>query len=467
MSLTYSDLKGPKTLPVLGNIHQIKLNDLHNQLEGWSNEFGTVFKLALKPPMIVVTDPEIIQVILKERPDDFLRMKKMDGVLREAGVHGLFNAEGEDWKVHRRVVAKGLDVNHQQQYFPAMITSLSRLYNKWKKNADGNSSFDVQKDLMRFTVDVSTTLAFGYEMNTLEQEGEVIQQEMEKIFPVIFSRINAPIPYWRLFKFKKDRDFDKALLKINELVDEFIASGKSKLIDNPELKVKPTNILEAMLVAAEEEKFTDHEIRSNLMTLLLAGEDTTALSVAWTIYLLCKHPEIQTKLQQEADEFIKSPATFMEDYQAVNSGLPYTTAVAMEAMRLKPVAPLLLFEATRDVEIKGYLFQKGSTILTQNRHGSMQPEYFENPTKFYPERWLIAREKRKSVGHNTDAYSPFGGGPRFCPGRNLAMLEMKLLISMMMKNFTIEMTTPMDDVKEIMAFTMGPSAYNIKLINRN
>ena len=460
MPVCYAELKGPKVLPILGNLHQIQLSKLHKQLEDWSSEFGPVFKLKLSTNTTVVSDPEIINQILRDRPETFIRMKKMDGVLEEAGVKGVFNVEGESWKMHRKLVAKGLDVGHQQQFFPSMIISLNRLFRKWNAHAIKDESFDVQKDLMRFTVDVTTTLAFGYEMNTIENDGDVIQQELEKIFPVIFSRINAPVPYWRYFKLKKDRSFDEALLKINGLVDQFIHKAQNKLIKNPELKEKPTNFLEAILVASESDgKVSMEDIRSNLITLLLAGEDTTAHTVAWIIYLISGNKEIQKKIQKEVDELIQG--NIANDYNLVNNEFKYITAVAMEAMRLKPVAPLLLFESKRDVEIKGYLFKKGDTILTHSRFAGLQPEYFVNPESFNPERWLIKGRKRD--GHNEDAFTPFGGGPRFCPGRNLAFLEIKLLLSMLMKNFDVEIVTPANQVEEKMAFTMMASPYNIKL----
>lgn len=127
----YHTLKGPKGLPILGNIHQVKVDKLHQDLEKWAQEFGSIYKLQLGPSqLVVITNPEIIQEILKNRPDMFRRMEKMDNIMQEEGVYGVFNAEGKEWEAHRKLVAQGLDIKHQQQYFPAILESTQRLLNK-------------------------------------------------------------------------------------------------------------------------------------------------------------------------------------------------------------------------------------------------------------------------------------------------------------------------------------------------
>lgn len=458
----FHTLNGPKGLPVLGNIHQVTVAQLHQDIENWANEFGQIYKLKLGPSnIIVVTDPEIIHEILKARPHLFRRMEKMDQIMQAEGVYGVFNAEGEKWAVHRKLVAQGLDIKHQLQFFPAILKTTERLLKKWQKLAAENKTFDVQKDLMRFTVDVTTSLAFGYEMNTIEKGEDVIQNHLEKIFPVIFQRINAPIPFWKYYKTKKDKEFDVAMKAINQLVDEFIETGKNKLAQHPELKEQPSNLLEAILVAAEQDSSIDNvAIRGNLLTILMAGEDTTAHTVAWMIYFLCLHPEYQDKIKEEITPFLNNNGV-INDYQHLTK-LKFLEAVAYETMRLKPVAPLLLFEPLEDTEIKGYQFSKGRRLLIQSRHAAGMDENYTNAKAFKPERWL--KENRCPYSeHNTKAFIPFGGGPRFCPGKNLAMLEIKMMIAMMVGNFKVSLSLPANEVKEIMAFTMMASPYYIQL----
>lgn len=463
MPILFKDLPGPKGIPFFGSAFSMELNNMHNQFEEMADEFGDVFKIKLGPvKMAIISNPKIIQYILRERPEGFIRMKKLDQVLREEGVHGVFNAEGEDWKMHRRMVAKGLDVKHQKAFFDKMLVSVDRLHAKWKRAADSGEEIDIQQDFLRFTVDITTTLAFGYEMNTIEEKGGVVQDHMEKIFPMLFKRINAPIQWHKVYRAKKDKEFDKALAAINEMIDQWIIDGRKRLQDHPELKENPTNFLEAILLEAEQEAdFGDEEVKGNLVTVLMAGEDTTAHTLTWSIFLLTKFKEYQTKLRAEIDAHL-GDALSIQDYET-SLGFKFIESVAYETMRLKPVAPILLFEPLQDVEIDGYAFKKGTRILIHSRYAAIQDENFTNGKEFYPERWM--KESRCPM-HSMDAYIPFGGGPRFCPGKNLALLEMKLVLAMLIKNFDVEMVTPHNDVKEIMAFTMMASDFKVLLKNR-
>lgn len=463
MTKRLKDLPGPKGYPIVGNAPKLDLPILHQQLEAWADEYGDVYRLDLGfITQTVITRPSLIQKILAARPTEFIRSKKMDNVIREGGVHGVFNAEGEEWKVHRKIVAKGLDVKHQKEFYPAMTVILERLYNKWRQDAESGEVIDIQRDIMRFTVDITVTLAFGIEMNTIEQKGGVIQDHMEKIFPMIFHRINLPIPWYKIIKKKADREFEVAVHEMNRLVDEFIANGKKRLEEHPELRENPSNLLESILIAGEEEEgFTEEMIKGDLLTLLIAGEDTTAHTLSWMIYLLTQFPEVEKEIRKEADDVLGSEP-WLTDY-AKNAELKYIEGATWESMRFKPVAPIMLFQATQDIDLEDLAIKKGQRILTNWRSAALKDNYFSDAQSFNPTRWLKAS---RCPVHNMDAFTPFGAGPRYCPGRNLALLEIRMVLSMLYKNFDIEMVTDHKDVNEIMAFTMMAGDYRVRLSKR-
>ena len=463
MPIQFKDLPGPKGIPFFGSVFDVDIQNMHNQFEELAVEYGQVYKVKLGPvKMIVVSNPKIIRQVLRDRPEGFIRIKKADKIFRSEGFHGVFNAEGDEWKMHRGMVAKGLDVKHQKAFFDKMLLTVDRLYSKWKKAADSGEEVDIQQDFLRYTVDITTTLAFGHEMNTVEEKGGVVQDHMEKIFPMFYKRMNAPIQWHKIIRRKSDREFDKALVAINALLDQWIADGQKRLEDHPELRENPSNILEAILLEAEKEKgFGNQEIKGNLITVLLAGEDTTAYTLSWTIYLLTKFPEYQVKLQAEIDDNLGDKQCIKE-FDAVR-GFKFLEGVSYETMRLKPVAALLVLEPAEDVVIEGYQFNKGTYILVPARQAMTQEENFTDGKLFYPERWM---KESKCPVHSVEAYVPFGSGPRFCPGKRLAMLEMKLLLAMLFKNFDVEMLTPHAEINEIMEFTMKPSDFKVRLKNR-
>ncbi len=463
--ITYTDLPGPRGLPWLGSLHQVRFPKLHAWFEEQAMRYGDVYRVRLGPAKLtVVSDPAMIQVILKSRPGQFRRVSKLDKVIRAEGIHGLFNAEGEDWKVHRRIVTRGLDVKHQQRFFPTMTTILARLLEKMNRAATDGEPYAIQDDLMRFTVDVTTSLAFGIDMNTLEQKGGAIQAHMEKIFPTIFRRINAPFSLHNYFPTKADKAYAEAMRVITGKVDEFIHAGRARLLQDPGLRENPANILDALLVGADEEpRITNREIRSNLLTLLMAGEDTTAHSLAWAVVLLGRDPQLYKRLQEEADAVL-GDRPYASAYDDLG-GLRYTEAVIQETLRLKAVAPVMLVEPLSDVDVEGYRLAKGSRIVLLTRASANRPSCFTSPDVMRPERWLDPATARCPV-HRPDAMFPFGGGQRLCPGKNLALLEMKLVLSMLAKNFNLELLTPAEEIGENMAFTMSPERFMIRVRRR-
>jgi cytochrome P450 len=464
---TLTDLPGPKGLPLLGNLLQLDLKQLHRVLERWGDEFGALYKFDLgRRPVVVVTDPDLNQLILRNRPKLYRRLGTIESVFQEMGITGVFSAEGEDWKRQRRMTAHALDAQHLRQFFPTLIKVTERLRNRWNIAADRQSAVDVQQDLMRYTVDVTTNLAFGYDMNTLEKEGDVIQEHLEKIFPAINRRINAPIPYWRYFKLPADHALDKSLAAIRETITGFVTRGRERLAQNPELAAHPTNLLEAMLAAPPEgdAAFTDDEIYGNVLTMLLAGEDTTANTMAWMTHFMVEHPEIQARMQTEAALVVGNAGMLSQLADAER--LNYIEAVTHETMRLKPVAPVLFLEPNEDVEIGGVAVPKGTAVFLVTLSGGLQDAHFGAAAQFRPERWIEAAPP-SGCPHNAKAFIPFGAGPRFCPGRQLAMVEIKTVMAMLCAGFEVSKTESPQSVGELFSFTMMPENLFVRFKRRS
>lgn len=308
---------------------------------------------------------------------------------------------------------------------------------------------------MRYTVDVTTNLAFGYDMNTLEKEGDIIQQHLEKIFPMINRRINAAFPYWRHFKLPSDRALDRSLDSVRETITGFVTQGRARLAQNPELAAHPTNFLEAMLGAGDEGEaaFTDEEIYGNVLTLLLAGEDTTANSLAWMMHFMVEHPGIQAQMRREAEQVV-GPVGMLGQLQEAER-LKYIEAVTHETMRLKPVAPIFFLETNEDVEAGDVSIPKATPVMLLTLHPALQDAHFTAAAQFKPERWMDAAPSPENI-HNAKAFVPFGAGPRFCPGRNLALVEIKMVMAMLCSTFDLTKPERAGPVEEVFSFTMMP-----------
>ena len=320
-----SELKGPRGLPLVGNLLQVDIEKFHLQLEQWSDEYGPIYKLKMGPRVLVcISDAESINQMLRDRPTTFRRRRSLETIIDEMGFNGVFSSEGEDWKRQRKQVALALNSAHLREFTPKLLATTETLRKNWLHYAETGESVDLCRDVMRYTVDVTTQLAFGVNVNTLETEGPVIQQQLNKVFPVLARRINAPFPYWRYFRSKQDRELDEALISIKATVDGFIADCRQRMADKPEIFAAPSNFLEAIIAAQATEEgaeFTNEDIFANVLTLLLAGEDTTANTIAWAVHYFIQHPEHFARARAEIDALIA--------HGSVSHGLPAAFSVTV------------------------------------------------------------------------------------------------------------------------------------------
>jgi cytochrome P450 len=447
-----SELPGPRGLPVLGNALQLRNSRLHLIAEQWSRDYGEYFRFRIGPrEFLGVANPETIAAVLRDRPDGFHRSHRLSAIADDMGFNGVFSANGEAWRRQRAMVMAGFDPRHIKRYFPALVKVTERFERRWRRAAAAREALDLQADLMRYTVDVTSGLAFGIDMNTLESDEEVIQAHLDQVFPALFKRLMSPLPNWTWLG---GRRLGRHLRALHEAVEGFIAQARRRMEADPTLRENPTNLLEAMLAARDDpgSGLSDADVSGNVLTMLLAGEDTTANTLAWMIYLLHRHPEALRRARDEALSY--------QRYEEV-SALPFVDACINETMRLKPVAPIIILQPARDTVVAGIEVPRSALLMCLMRAGATDERRFPDARAFDPARWLTgtaaASPKRVSM--------PFGAGPRLCPGRYLAILEMKMVMAMLLANFEIEAVSTPDgrEAREHLAFTMYPEDLRLTL----
>ena len=319
---------------------------------------------------------------------------------------------------------------------------------------------------MRFTVDAIAGLAFGKDINTLQAGEDVIQRHLDKVLPAVFKRIFSLVPVWRYVKRASDRELEASVAVIKNTIEDFVGQARQRLRDDPGLREQPRNLLEAMIVAADQPDsgLGDRQVVGNVLTMLLAGEDTTANTLAWMIHLLKQNPGTLQRAQAEVRTLAPDPAQFTIEMM---DSLVYLEACASETMRLKPVAPFVPLQALRDTQVGDVAVARGTIIWGVMRHDSVREPHFTNPDAFQPERWLADAPNPLSTEAKRAAM-PFGSGPRMCPGRYLALLEMKMAMAMLLSSFEIEAIDTPDGkpAQELMAFTMNPVGLTMRLKER-
>ncbi len=460
-----SDLPGPRRWPFLGNALQVTPARIHLDVERWAREFGTLFRMRLgRHEQLVIADAELLGAVLRDRPDGWRRSPFTSKIGAEMGLpQGLFSAEGDEWRKQRRMVMASFAPGHVRAYFPSLLKVTLRLQGRWRSAARAGVSIPLQADLMRFTVDAIAGLAFGKDINTLEAGDDVIQQHLDKVLPAIFRRVLSIAPTWRWFKRAADRELDRSVAVINATILEFVAQARQRLHDEPSLRERPRNLLEAMIASADEPHsgLGDAQVAGNVLTMLLAGEDTTANTLAWMIHLLQRHPAALQRAQGEVRRLAPHPRAY---HYAQMDELVFLEACASETMRLKPVAPFIALMALRDTVVGDVVVPRGTQVWGVLRHDSVSERHFADPQSFRPERWL--EEAVPALrGSAKRAAMPFGSGPRMCPGRYLALLEMKMAMAMLLSGFDIEAVETPDGgpPPERMAFTMQPVGLRMRL----
>jgi cytochrome P450 len=270
-------------------------------------------------------------------------------------------------------------------------------------------------------------------INSLESEEEPLQSDIHHVFEALGRRMAAAVPYWRYFKLARDRSAEAAVARVRARLGEIIDRTRQNRSLAISAGSKPTNLLEAMVAATAEPDsgFTDEMLIGNALTMVFAGEDTTASTLAWTLVLLAANPTAAKRLAEEADRVLEGGSTLSAEQI---DRLDYTEAVLHESMRIKPTAPMLPVCANHEQRVGPVLVPAGTRLLLLTRLAWQTSGQFSAPEVFDPDRWFTHGGLTSASDPNRKMV-PFGGGPRLCPGRYLAIVEMKAVLCLLAARF--------------------------------
>jgi cytochrome P450 len=450
-----ADLPGPLPLPLVGNTLQLRRKAAHTTLETWARRYGPLYRLRFGPYRAVgISEPGLIDQLLRHRPVELSRSPRISKVIDDTGFAGVFTAEGEAWRRQRRLVMRALTPEIVRTFFPVISTVTARLQARWRSQAASGVRPDVLRDLKCYSIDVTTWLTMGLDIDTLSQEASSLQADVETWFETVGRRLPQMLRYWRVLRLPADRRSDAAIARLHATVDELIAGARAEMAAQPQLRERPRNILQALLAARDENgsEFTDQDVHGNVAVMLFAGEDTTANTLAWLLHHLAADAPACAIARTQVDNVLGGnlPAELSR-----LDGLDYIEAAAVESMRLKPIAPVQGMRANVDLDLAGLLVPRDHLLFLLPRVCATQESRFPEAQRFLPQRWLDAAGDAETDDRRS--MFPFGGGQRYCPGRYLAMVEIKMVTAMVLANFNLRLDARADDVTESFGFTMAPS----------
>lgn len=413
---------GPKGRPLVGNLLDYARRPL-GFLSECSRRYGDVVSLKFPgPPACLLAHPDQIEEVLVKNNRNFIKDRIVRSQLKFLG-NGLLLSEGDFWRRQRRLAQPAFHRQRIDAYGETMVAYTERMLEGW---CDGETR-DVHQDMMRLTLEiVAKTLVDADISGEAEEVGRALGEIMTHLSD------EGGGPFLRMLPESLPTPGNRRFRRANQRLDSFVHG----IIDERRASGRDAGDLLSMLLHAEDEngeRMSKEQLRDEVMTIVLAGHETTAIALSWTWCLLGQHPEVAAKLRAELQEVLGDRPPEMSDLPH----LSYTDAVIKESMRLYPPAWAIGREVLEDCELGGYRIPAKTQLFISQWVVHHDPRFFENPYAFDPNRWLDGLEKRLP----RFAYFPFGGGPRLCIGQSFAKMEAALLLATIARKFDLTPAT--------------------------
>jgi cytochrome P450 len=374
---------------------------------------------------VFVMDPELIQTVLLDDADSFSKNPIHDRVLGEGGGKGLLIAEDEPWRWQRRLLAPLFRAEEIAAYVPAFASACGPVLHRWA-DADRGSLQPIPADMAAATLQVLENTVLGAGLS-VEDHRLVAAAGTAFLRPTVWrvAYCSLRLPAWT--PHPGSSRMARASRDLRDVAARALESRRWNGAEGSDLVGR--------LVAARDpatgEAMPDRLIIDNLVTFLLAGHETTAQALTWTLYLLALFPEWQERAREEALKVCRSQAIEREHLQQ----LPLLEAIFQEAMRLYPPAPSLMRRAVRATTLGGHTIKPDATIVIPVYVVHRHERLWSEPLRFDPSRFSAEAK----AGRHRCAYMPFGAGPRTCIGSTFAMLEGKTMLATLLQGARFEL----------------------------
>lgn len=427
--------RGPKGHFVLGVMRDFN-NDTLGFIERCRN-FGDVVRTRfLYVHAYFLYNPDDIEALLTTNAKSYRKAGSLRSPFfaRLVG-NGLVTSEGEFWRRQRRLAQPAFHRQQISSYSEVMVSYARRAIDQWRHG----ETIDISRDMTRLTLEIVVKTLFNADVSN---DADHVRAALSEVVKPFASQATLKWILDNRLPTSGHRRYFKAVAEIDRIIFRIISERRSSESDEGDLL--------SMLLQAQDEdgsRMTDAQLRDEVMTLFLAGHETTALALSWSWYLLATHPEAERTFHREIDQVLQGRTPSIEDLPK----LTYTEMIAKEAMRLYPPAYAIGREALEETEIGGFRVPKGTQVFAFQWVTHRDARYFENPDQFDPDRW--SAERTSTIPKY--AYFPFGGGPRQCIGNYFAMMEIVLLLATVGQRFTFSLV-PDQKVEVLPVLSLRP-----------
>jgi cytochrome P450 len=407
-----------KGVPLLGSFF-----DLRRDALGFMTcdlpKYGDIVRIRVGPmEAYVVSHPEDVEDVLRGSHRNFIKNKGTRKVLAEVLGQGLLTSEGELWRRQRRLTQPAFQLDQIEKYSVVMVDFTNTMLNGWHAGETRNNHSDMMRLMLEIVAQTLFTASVG---DRAARVGGALDALMK-----YWSGLGAMFRWWKYLPTPGASRFRRAIRELDSIILDTVAQRRASGSGCGDL-------LDRFLNARDEDgsRMTDKQLRDEMVTLLLAGHETTAVALTFCFYLLAQHPQADARLAAELDAVLAGRAPTAADIPR----LRFTEWVVKETMRLYPPVPSVGREALTDCEIGGYQVPKGAQIAVVPWMTHRDKRWFgEDADKFRPERW----DKDLSKRLPRCAYYPFVDGPRICVGMHFAMMEAVLVLATVASRYRLE-----------------------------
>ncbi|XP_010532498.1 PREDICTED: cytochrome P450 97B3, chloroplastic [Tarenaya hassleriana] len=464
-------------------------------LYDWFLEHGGVYKLAFGPKaFVVVSDPIIARHILRENAFSYDK-GVLSEILEPIMGKGLIPADLETWKPRRRAITPAFHALYLEAMVKVFSDCSEKMISKFEKIlrekevsfGENMVELDLEAEFSSLALDIIGLGIFNYDFGSVTNESPVIKAVYGTLFEAE-HRSTFYFPYWKFPLAKwivpRQRKFQNDLKIINDCLDGLIRNAKETRQETDVEKLQQrdyTNLKDAsllrFLVDMRGADIDDKQLRDDLMTMLIAGHETTAAVLTWAVFLLAQNPEKIRKAQAEIDSVIGRQG--IPTFESIKK-LEYVRLIVVESLRLYPQPPLLIRRSLKpDIlpggyngEKEGHRIPRGTDIFISVYNLHRSPYFWDSPDDFEPERFLRKRESdgiegwagfdpSRSPGAlypneviSDFALLPFGGGPRKCIGDQFALMESTAALALLLQKFDVELRGPPESVELVSGATI-------------
>lgn len=426
---------GPKNYLLVSNTIEFARNPLEF-LSRCARQYGDVVKLQLPfGRTYLLNHPDDVEFMLTTSNRNFKKGKAFEASRLVLG-NGLVTSEGDFWLRQRRLMQPAFHRERIKTYAEVMVDYTTKMLDQWQDGQIHN----LEEDMQKLTLQIVNRLLFGLELSG--DKAAEVSGKVEHAFKEIQDRLVNPLHLPESVPTPGNRRYLNTIRELDRVIFEIIEQRRA----NPGQK---DDLLAILLEAQDEDgrQMTDQQLRDELLTLFIAGHETTALAMTWAFYLLSQHPEVETRLLDELNQVLQGRTPQMADLPR----LPYTELVIKETLRLYSPAQFLFREALTDCEIGGYPVPAGTQLIAASWVLHRDPRFYDQPDEFRPERW----ESEKAKNLPKYAYAPFGGGPRLCIGNTFALTEAALLLATIAQRYRLSLKTTKPVIPQVQA-TLHP-----------